>query len=56
LVGHIGRKVIIGVVLTLKLGHTVENDRIPLIGLTGNKAVELVKARVSGPTEERTGD
>ena len=56
LVGHIGRKVIIGVVLTLKLGHTVENDRIPLIGLTGNKAVELVKARVSGPAEERAGD
>ena len=24
LVGHIGRKVIIGVVLTLKLGHTVK--------------------------------
>ena len=56
LIGHIGRKVIIGVVLTLKLGHTVENDRIPLISLTRNEAVELVKARVSGPTEERTGD
>ena len=48
MVGHIGRKVIIGVVLTLKLGHTVENDRIPLIGLTGNVTEDFGVVFVAG--------
>ena len=53
LICHIGGEVVVRVVLALDLGHPVINDGIPLVGLTANKAVELVEARVSRPAEER---
>ena len=56
LIRHIRGEVVIGVVLPLHLGHAVIDHRIPLIGLAADKTIELVKARIGGPTKEGTGD
>ena len=52
---HIGREVV--VLLLLGLAHrsrSMDNHRIPLVGLTADEAVELVKARSGWPAIEGT--
>jgi hypothetical protein len=56
LVGHVDREVIVLHLRRLDLDDAVVDERVPLVGLAADEAVELVEALVRGPTVERPRD
>ena len=53
LVGHVDGEVVVGHLRRIDFDHAVVDERIPLVGLAADEAVELVEALVRGPAIER---
>ncbi len=53
LVGHVDGEVVVLHLRRIDLDHAVVDERIPLVGLAADEAVELVEALVGGPAVER---
>ena len=53
LVGHVDGEVVVLHLWGIDLDHAVVDERIPLVGLTADEAVELVEPLVGGPAVER---
>ena len=53
LVGHVDGEVVVLHLGRIDLDHAVVDERIPLVGLTADEAVELVETLVGGPAVER---
>ncbi len=56
LVGHVIGEVVALLVGWIHPSHTIVDQGIPLVGFTANKAIEFVKARVSGPAIKGSRD
>ena len=54
LVRHVDGEVVVLHLWRVDLDHSVVNERIPLVGLTADESVKLVKALVSRPAVKRT--
>ena len=53
LVGHVRHEMIVGIVRRLDLDRAIIDQRRPLVGFAAEEAVELVEARMGGPSIER---
>ena len=56
LVGHVHGEVVVLHLRRVDLDRAVVDERVPLVGLTADEAVELVEALVRGPAVERARD
>jgi hypothetical protein len=50
-IGHVGGNVAVRIVFLCDLGHTIKNDRNPLLGLAAEKSKKLVETRIGRPAE-----